>query len=246
MRSIRRLLLAGIFLLQAASSWAKDGQWISKNMSSGPYFLSYVVYLPADYTPKKTWPTIIFLHGSGENGTDGWVQTRVGLGPVISRHPERFPAIVIFPQSPPGVDWTERIAGDASPLISDFVFAALDQTLQEYNGDSRHVFLTGLSSGGFGAWSWGAQAPHRFAGLMPLCGAGDPTTMAAPLREMPTWVFHGARDPVVPVAGSREMVAALRAAGNAGVRYTEYPNSGHNIWDMTYQNPAVTSWFFSH
>ena len=54
-----------------------------------------VVYVPVGYTPDKEWPLIVFLHGMGERGTDGWKQAEVGIGRAIRLNPERFPALVV-------------------------------------------------------------------------------------------------------------------------------------------------------
>ena len=61
------------------------------------------------------------------------------------------------------------------------------------------------------------------------------------LKEMPIWVFHGAKDPVVPVHNSEEIVQALRDVGG-DVRYMEYPEAGHDSWTETYNNPDFYRW----
>jgi predicted peptidase len=64
------------------------------------------------------------------------------------------------------------------------------------------------------------------------------------VKAVPTWVFHGAADPVVPVSESRKMVEALKAAG-ADVKYTEYHGIGHNSWDRAYAERDLIPWIFS-
>ena len=61
----------------------------------------YSAYVPYDYDPAKRWPLILFLHGMGERGRDGLIQTEVGIGTAIRRRSERFPCIVVMPQCPP-------------------------------------------------------------------------------------------------------------------------------------------------
>ena len=65
----------------------------------------YQVYVPADYQSKSSWPAILFLHGAGERGDDGLLQTNVGLAPAIRQNPSRYPAIAIFPQVPRDSQW---------------------------------------------------------------------------------------------------------------------------------------------
>ena len=69
--------------------------------------------------------------------------------------------------------------------------------------------------------------------------------MAQRIGNIPTWVFHGAKDDVVPLQASLEMVDALKRGGNEA-RLTIYPDTGHDSWTESYNNPAVFEWFLSH
>jgi predicted peptidase len=69
--------------------------------------------------------------------------------------------------------------------------------------------------------------------------------MARRIGNIPTWVFHGARDDIVPLQASQEMVDALKQVGNEA-RITVYPNAGHDSWTETYNNPALFDWFLRH
>ena len=80
--------------------------------------------------------------------------------------------------------------------------------------------------------------------MAPICGGGDPAHVGA-LRHLPVWAFHGARDPLVPLQRSVEMVEALRQCGG-NVRFTVYPEAGHDAWTATYANPELYSWFLAH
>lgn len=191
----------------------------------------YVVYVPRDYDPAKAWPVILFLHGRGERGSDGLLQTDVGLGRAIRRNPERLPAIAVFPQCPDTVHWDGAL---------DIAEAAFKQTLAEYHTDPSRYYLTGLSMGGYGTWIYGAQTADTWAALLPICGGGN-VADAQRLAQVPIWAFHGADDTVVPPERSREMVAAVKAAGGT-VHYTEYPETAHNAWDQAYGDPKVVKW----
>jgi predicted peptidase len=58
------------------------------------------------------------------------------------------------------------------------------------------------------------------------------------------WAFHGAKDPIVPLAESERMVATLRRVGNHA-RLTVYPDAEHDSWTETYENPALYKWLLS-
>jgi predicted peptidase len=195
----------------------------------------YAVWVPADYTPARRWPIILFLHGMGECGRDGESHTTVGLGRAIREHPERFGALVVMPQIPVGRRWE-------GPMQT-LALATLEATLEEYSADRRRIVLTGLSLGGFGTWSLGARHADMFCALVPICGGGDPAD-AGKLAGLPIWCFHGEADPAVPVQRSREMVEAVGAAGGR-VRYTELAGVTHNSWDSAYGDPEVIAWMLA-
>lgn len=213
----------------------------------------YQVYVPADYTRARRWPVILFLHGSGERGTDGLRQTTVGLGDAIRRHAERWPAIAVFPQAPPEHRWHGRIA--------HLALATLDRTSREYRIDADRVYLVGLSAGGNGVWNLAYRTPERFAALVSVCGWVRPTAerreailppdsgppypvIARRIRSLPTWLWHGEADSVVSVGESRRMAAALRAEG-AEVAYTELTGIGHDSWNQAFESAELPRWLLS-
>jgi predicted peptidase len=129
--------------------------------------------------------------------------------------------------------------------LSPYAEAALEivaAVSREFAIDSSRIYLTGQSLGGRGTWDIISKRPDVFAAAVPLCGDGNTSRIVA-ARNVPIWVFHGANDPLVPVAGSREMVAALQRAGSP-VKYTEYPDVEHNVWTRAYVDPELHEWLF--
>ncbi len=112
----------------------------------------YQVYLPIGYTPGKSWPVALFLHGSGERGEDGIVQTQAGIGNAIRGDRERFPMIVVMPQARANTRWSGAMAALA--------MKALEQAIAEFHGDRRRIYLTGMSMGGQGVWLLAAANPE--------------------------------------------------------------------------------------
>lgn len=98
--------------------------------------------------------------------------------------------------------------------------------------------------GGFGTWSLAQAHPERFAAIAPVCGGGIART-ACKLKDIPVWAFHGAKDPVVRVEESKKMVDAVNDCGG-NAKLTIYPESGHDSWTETYNNPALYEWFLEH
>lgn len=191
----------------------------------------YNVYVPKEYTPDKQWPLVLALHGVGERGDDGLLQTEVGIGRAIRRHADWFPCIVVMPQCPPKMFW-DKAAGSIGESLTD--------VRKAYNIDPNRIYLTGLSMGGFGTWMYGAMHPDIFAALVPICGGGNPED-ADKLAKMPIWAFHGKKDPVVAPEKTKQMVDAVKNAGG-DIRHTEFPDVGHNAWDPAYDDPDTMKW----
>lgn len=191
--------------------------------------------LPGDRgeAPAKSWPLLLFLHGSGERGADIAKVKVHGPPKYADGHPD-FPFILISPLLPAEEDWD---------------FAKLDRILRHALAtlpvDPERVYLTGLSRGGHAAWRWAAAEPGRFAAVAPVAGRGNPETACA-LKDVPVWALHGDRDDVVTPEGSFAMARAIRACGGRESRLTIYPDLGHNAWDPAYADPALYLWLLSH
>lgn len=218
----------------------------------------YQVYVPRGFNKKQKWPVIVSLHGGGEYGSDGMRQTNVGLAPAIRRNPDRFPAIVIFPQAKADGKPGWQLDGGTAAM------EALDKALKEFSGDPKRVVLTGYSAGGNGTWFLAAHHAERFAAIVPVCAfvskftgrasaidypalapGDDPhTKIAEKVAKLPVWMFHGAKDEVVLPDESRKVSEALQKLG-ANVRYTELPNANHNAWDPAYNNEELIKWMLA-
>jgi predicted peptidase len=218
---------------------AQSFKW--KTAHSGE--LQYLLYLPRDHRAKRSqrWPLLLFLHGAGERGKD--VQ-RAGIhGPMsLVRQGTNFPFIIMAPLCPEGQQWENE------PLLQ-----LLDHAVKKFSVATNRVYLTGLSMGGYGAWRLALDQPERFAAVVPICGGGNlidvilgSRNRTETLRTLPVWVFHGARDNVVPPDESERMVEALRKIGAKEVKLTIYPHAGHDSWTETYNNPEFYRWLLQH
>lgn len=193
--------------------------------------LDYLLFLPEGYAKsKQRWPLMLFLHGAGESGTNLGKLKILGPPKIVESKPD-FPFILVSPQSPRG-GWDP-----------DILNALLDDVLRKYRVDKDRVYLTGASMGGSGTWRLAAEHPERFAAIAPVCGRGDPAD-APKLVRLPIWVFQGAKDPVVRLAGTEAMVEAVKAAGG-NVKFTVYPDAAHDAWTETYNNPELYQWLLA-
>ena len=193
----------------------------------------YLLYLPDNYDAdeSKKWPMLVFLHGAGERGDDLEL-VKINGPPKLIETGVSYPFIVASPQLALEEWW--------SPDVVAWLTRELVESLRV---DPARVYLTGLSMGGYGTWETAAKYPELYAAIAPICGRGDPAS-AWRLRHMPTWIFHGAKDSVVPIKHSEDMNRALKGYGN--VRYTVYPEADHDSWTQTYFNPELYDWFLEH
>ena len=263
MRLHRFLSLLSLLLLclamtacQPRSEAPASGHFVTRTLDLEGRTWRYAVFVPARAQAANELPVVLFLHGSGERGDDGHAQTTAGLGPWLRRNADTFPALVVMPQVPDDGEWIG--------MPARLALAALEAASAEFGGDRSRTYLTGMSMGGYGTWEVALMAPGRFAALVPVCagvlaprierpglfvtpvaGADDPLAeLVARLRQVPVWMFHGAKDNVVLPDDSRRVYQASQAAG-AGFRYTEYPDGTHNAWDAAYSDAAMWQWLFS-
>lgn len=258
MRRFRKSLALAFIVLSTGCTTVPRGQetgFLNRSLELDGKIHRYVIWVPPGYDSTQKWPVVLFLHGAGERGDDGWRPTAIGPGAEIRWSPDLVPAIVVFPQAPTDTRWLGHEA--------DLAMRALEETTEELNGDPQRIYLTGLSMGGYGTWHLALAHPERFAAVVPVCGGivkpetaqsvrtsplvadqSDPYGFAANrLRHIPVWIFHGADDGIIPPSESRRMFAELRDAG-ADVRYTEYEGVGHDSWVRAYGDREMWSWLF--
>ena len=200
--------------------------------------MPYRYYAPDDYSDEYAYPVVLFLHGAGERGIDN-------EAPLIHVLQDWFndlespiyQSIIIVPQCPEEEQWVNTpweqgsydsdAVGESSAIKE--ALSILDQVCQEDSVNLDRIYVVGLSMGGYGTWNLLMNHSDIFASGMPICGGADPSK-AEIVKDIPIYTFHGDKDSVVPVAGTREMVAAIRDAGGEKITYEEVPDVDHNVW----------------
>jgi predicted peptidase len=189
----------------------------------------YLLFLPKGYVKtNKDLPFLFFLHGAGERGNEIEIVKRNGPPKFISQN-KNFPFIMAAPQCKEEMRWN-----------TDELIKLLDEIILKYKIDTKRIYLTGLSMGGFGTWEIAVKYPEKFAAIIPVCGGGDPAK-ACIMKNLPIWAFHGAKDDIVPLSKSEEMIKALKKCGGNPL-FTIYPNAEHDSWTETYNNPEIYKW----
>ncbi len=231
------------------------------------FTLPYRLMSPKEVDPVEKRPLVVFLHGFGERGDDNQRQLIHG-GPsfVTPEFRDRHRAFVLAPQCPAGnkldsdgnesdepIVWSLRLRPTNETLAESIddeptapmhaVRALVDHLIEMHPIDTKRLYITGLSMGGYGTWELASREPNLWAAAAPICGGGNPA-WAERLKGLPLWCFHGDADGAVPVVRSREMISAISAAGGRPI-YTEYPGVNHDSWTQTYKSRYLWDWMFA-
>lgn len=221
--------------------------------------LPYRILFPENFDPSKQYPLVLFLHGAGERGNNNEAQLTHG-GKLFLKEDIRkdYPAIVVFPQCPKDSYWSNvdirtsdsgkrefHFQRRGKPTKAMALLLGLTKRLTDKPFvDKGQIYVGGLSMGGMGTFEMLRRKPQLFAAAFAICGGDNPKNVKK-YKHVPLWIFHGAKDDIVPPESSELVVNALREKG-ADVKFTLYPNANHNSWDSAFAEPELVPWLFSH
>ncbi|TCI05284.1 phospholipase [Corallincola luteus] len=195
--------------------------------------VKYLLYLPERYTESvRQWPLIVHLHGAGECGDDLELVKGQGI-PYLIEAGNQLPFIVLSPQCPEYEQWDPAT-----------IKALIEDISNTHKVDTKRIYLTGFSMGGYGGWATAIRYPKLFAAIAPICSFANPKH-ASRLTSLPIWAFHGAKDDCVPAEGAQRMIDAVNSCGGKA-KFTLYPEAGHDSWSKTYSNGELFGWFLEH
>ena len=210
----------------------------------------YLAFAPQSSKEKKV-PVLIYLHGAGGGRP---LLNRLGMqANALLQGIERFdkgPCYVVVPQCLP-----TKKNGERATWEPDDLNLLLDDLLEKFRIDSKRVYLTGNSMGGYGCWAWGGRSPERFAAIAPIVGGIGPhgpkdispdiSRWARNLAKVPVYAFAGGKDRVVPADRSERMVAEIRKAGGKQAKIKVFPEAGHNARQLVYNSKEFYDWMFA-
>jgi len=239
-------------LTQDLASYEK--KWVVQGSDTLPHR----VLLPLNYDSAKQYPLVFFLHGAGERGRDNEKQLVHGAKLFLGDEArKKFPAIVVFPQCAATDYWSNVLRLHDAKGKRQFHFLPdgtattnmimlqqlITYVIATYPVQKEQVYVGGLSMGGMGTYEVVRRMPGIFAAAFAICGGANPET-AKKLKKVNWWIFHGAKDDVVPPEASQVIVNALKKAG-ADVKFTLYPNANHNSWDPVFAEKDLLPWLFA-
>lgn len=243
-----KLLLVAVFFISFQRSYAQDkvptpGKQVKARLASyvNEKDLNYFVYLPENYKKAANKnPLLIFLHGIDQVGKDLDLVLKYGP-PKLANEGKQFPMVIISLQQ------SHFVGKKYAPRFnSDLIHELIIHAIKAYNIDTTRIYMTGLSMGGNGCWRYAIDYPHVLAAMVPICGQtfenetkNDLKKDACRIKNIPVNVFHGARDEMINVHHSIDMVEALNSckpAPRVAPKLTVYDNTGHDSWTRTYSN----------
>jgi poly(3-hydroxybutyrate) depolymerase len=241
-RAAAMVLLGALALMLATTAFASTASdflpGTIPKANTENFDLPYQYLVPPGYSPTERYPLIVFLHGSGEEGSDNLKQLanngNGSLQLVSDQNQQRYPAFMLAPQA----NFVDR--WNANTLAQ--TLRAIRRLESQYSIDHDRIYVTGLSRGGYGTYLFTSMYPDVFAAAVPLSGwlAGQPSNFAG----TPVWAFHAADDSTVSVTLGDNAVVSLRQAGGR-VIYTRYTTGGHEIWPTAYANPYLLPWMMA-
>ena len=246
--------------IEVRKLFKKDVYFDEEHQISVPYAL----YVPSNYDHRKKYPIVIGLHGTGEREepVDALLE-KMEMGTIWAKDSEagHNQCIVLVPQCKIHYDeednWTslnQFLKGHSNspfwpmPQLKA-VWNLLQKIIEDYRVDSKRIYLTGVSSGGFGVYVLAMEHPGAFAALVPISCALNPSKIEL-LRGTPMWIFHADDDPLI--APSYTLDPSIAALNNAGIEFklTRYPKgmvfwqSGHFVWEVCYHDQQMRDWLF--
>ena len=225
---------------------------LDQTLRDKTHFLNpeYLVFLPEENSDAEL-PLLIYLHGGGGVGND--INKIKGQPMRAWRGIAKFgkgPCIVVAPQC-----LKETKEGQRGVWIPEDLNTLLQHLKATLPVDSKRVYLTGNSMGGYGSWVWGAHNPEHFAAIAPVVGGigregpkavtPDLEKWAENLAKVPVYAFAGAKDKVVPAERSERMIAAIQKAGGKQAKLKIYPDEGHAVGRVVYATAEFYEWMFS-
>jgi predicted peptidase len=199
--------------------------------------IRYGLFTPTDIDNKKSYPLIIYLHGSRDTVSRdlAWYQDAVQ---------KANPCFVLSPKcEEPNLGWGDTWHDGHTTAVTE-TLRLVDSLIKHHPIDVSRLYIYGISMGGFGVFSVLAKEPGKFAAGYAVCGGSKPEA-AGKLLDTPLWIFHGEIDDIVPAYLSRNIYKEIVRLGGKKVRYTEYPGVKHNSWENVSQEKSLSRWLFA-
>lgn len=221
-----------------------------------------VVFTPEHFAQLVAPPILIFLHGSGERGTDAGLPLK-GIAQVFEDL--QLPCVIIIPQC----DWEHRaFYGE----MEERIMHSIGKAVAEFGAEQSKVFLVGYSMGGSSSLWLAARHPQKFSKIACIApgitwmgeepppklpdeelelfnsmfvAANRTQTIAKKISHIPIWFLQGTADEPCPIEETRQLVWDLSNVGATPV-FTQYEGIDHDILTMALGEEGLFSWLLAN
>lgn len=195
---------------------------------------------------------LVFLHGSGERGSDNEAQLKYGRA-FFERLARVHNTLVLVPQCPENLSWHNGYSETSkrgrtyhypkkrkTNQILDLLEKLVDSVAQAENIQPTEIMIGGLSMGGMGTLELLRRRPKFYRKAFVICGGGHPA-LARQMGQTPVWFFHGEKDDVVLPKYAQRLHKRLKRRG-IETKFTLYPEVNHNSWDLAFEEQELIPW----
>lgn len=242
--------------------------WIAGTSTFDGSSIEYRLFVPENYDSLVKYPFIVVFMGQN-NGDDeyfaGWDNAASNFSFADSLNQKNNPCFILVPGLPgSGAPWWD-------PTVDQPTRKIFNSTIEKYSLDENRYYITGFSLGGINTIFGLEYNTGVFAAAIPMCASYVPDKVNL-FKDVPVWNFHGQKDQVVDIKNSRalmEMYEELNSKvvytdskyrqeinlsddqiqnhilSHSNPFYTEYPETGHDVWTEAYNIPLLQQWLFS-
>lgn len=240
------LILTWLLLSAGASFGQIDYRGLPEWSFESQGETEYLLYTPRGMKPGKRYPIALFMHGCC--GDDDLVEYRNAVDPPVrmwhqwADNEQSIPTYILAPATSRG--WDRHFPN---------LIAAIDDLIENGQGDQQRVYVTGFSMGGAGTMAIIQAYPDYFAAALPM-GMGFQGDHEL-VSTIPIWFNIGGDDWYG--RGLSEEVARMRAYnGDArgghnyptGVnpRITVFEGVGHGVQWAAASTQDLVAWAYAH
>lgn len=225
--------------------------------------LPYRLFIPETLKQHNKIPLVLFLHGSGQRGSDN--RQILGVtkaeGAMVWAYPEnqkKYPCVVLVPQIDKHQLWRDKDVIDALIKLVEY----LQKTYP--NIDKDRIYGTGLSIGAEGLANIAIAKPDFFASLLLVAGGPNNPVGGGPAVEetvipnvakfanIPMWEMQAFDDNIRSIKLTTSMINAYRDLGFSP-KFTVYlpgetgkvATSAHSSWLLAYKDERIFHWLFN-
>lgn len=228
---------------------------VSKDKTDAPN--GFYEYLPGGYDGSLAAPLLVFWHGVGEDG-NGLAEPDGGgdLHTVPNNGPPKLIKADKWPNARPFIVLSPQHTGAGTCPTNDEIDAFITWALGHYTVDDKRIYLTGLSCGAIGSWSYLTKYKGKVVASALLISGNPGNAWKADgcslVADLSLWSVHGTNDSQVPFAPDDDEMTHLLACPSpkGDVKWSPIDGGTHDVWsktyDLSYGLGDVYQWMLDH